>query len=476
MMKHIFILHTFLLIILSAPGSAQVCFERTYGNLDDDMGVSVHQTFQGGYIISGFTTNLITSDKDLYVLLVDQNGDTIWTRSIPFGDPWTIGYSIEETHDSGYVVVGVIGSFGFLIKFDLNGDTLWSKRYVANAYAETLMDVKQTADSGFILSGTQQVASFWDDAAVLIKTDRNGNLLWRKLYGDNGEYSGHGVEIASDNGFVVCGGYDTPDEGSGSCIFKTNDQGALSWMKKIVIGNSTLSLYRIKRTPDSGYILCGNFFPGPVILSGDMFLVKTNINGIVQWTKQIGWENDDRGFSVDVTPDGGFIACGSSEGFPTENKNLLLVRTDANGDTLWTRTFGGPYSDEGSSVSCTADGGFIVAGSTRSFGYGGSDVYLIKTDENGSITGERPSIDFRVMIFPNPNEGVFRIRSGRNILRIELVDSRGVMILKKAEIKNNETVVDIRDHSEGIYLLKLYTDSGFACKKIIVQNHDVVGY
>ena len=468
-MKYACILLSFLLILSFNSGSAQVCFEKTFGNLDDDYGNAIHTTFQGGYIICGYTTNLITSEQDLYVIMVDQNGDSLWTKSMAFSSLDMRPY-VEETFDSGFVIAGKMFNVSSLIKFDRNGDTLWSKRYPTEAEFESLFGVIQTPDSGFILSGTQQGTSFWDISAVLIKTDRYGEFKWRKTFGHSGYCTGRRVEIASDNGFVICGGYDPPGENSDAWIVKTNDQGIHNWDREIGGNNTLESLFDVKRTPDSGYILCGGYYPGLLILSGDMYLVKTNINGIVQWTKQIGWENNDSGNSVDVTPDGGFIACGSTNGFPETDENLFLVRTNANGDTLWTRSFGGPYQDAGTSVLCTSDGGFIVTGITRSFGCGGSEVYLIKTNENGVITSDFLKKDFPVMIFPNPNDGLFRIKSGQHISRVELMDSRGIMILKKQNIAGNEEIIDIRNFSEGIYILKLYTESGFIIKKILVEK------
>jgi hypothetical protein len=99
------------------------------------------------------------------------------------------------------------------------------------------------------------------------------------------------------------------------------------------------------------------------------------------WTKTFGGTGADYGYSICETKDSGFIITGHASSFDGGETDVYLIRTNSLGDTLWTKTFGGDSIDRASSVRQTSDGGFIIAGSTSSFGAGG--VYLIKTDSGG---------------------------------------------------------------------------------------------
>ncbi len=141
----------------------------------------------------------------------------------------------------------------------------------------------------------------------------------------------------------------------------------------------------VQETSDGGYIIAGytkSFGAG----SYDVYLIKTDANGDTTWTKTYGGSNIDQGYSVEQTSDGGYIIAGNSKSFGAGLDDVYLIKTDANGDTTWTKTYGGSNIDQGYSVEQTSDGGYIIAGYTKSFGAGSYDVYLIKTDANGDTT------------------------------------------------------------------------------------------
>jgi len=144
----------------------------------------------------------------------------------------------------------------------------------------------------------------------------------------------------------------------------------------------------VQQTSDGGYIVAG--WTG---LTHDVYLVKTNASGDTLWTKRYGGGYGDEAHSVQLCSDGGYIVAGytslASDSYYDQKRDVYLLKTKSSGDTLWTRTYGGPGDDIGCSVQQTSDGGYIIAGSTSSFGDGSGDVYLVKTNSSGDTLWTR---------------------------------------------------------------------------------------
>jgi hypothetical protein len=317
-----------------------------------------------------------------------QSPDTLWTKTFG-GSNIDIGHSVQQTLDGGYVITGYTRSYGttsgrnvWLIKTDGLGNEQWNNTFGGNNDDEG-RSVLQTSDGGFIIAGlTKSFGSGLNDM-LLIKTDSLGNQHWIKTFGGANDEEGYSVLQTSDNGFIVAGA--TSSFGSGGrdiFLIKTDSLGNSMWQKTIG-GLSSDGAWYINHTSDGGYIITGwTFSNGPGFL-GNAWLVKTDSGGNEQWNKFFGGSEVDRGYSVQQTSDGGYVITGYSSSFGAGLDDMLLIKTDSLGNQEWLKTFGGTGRDYGYSVQQTSDNGFIIAGYTLSFGAGGDDIFLVKTDMKG---------------------------------------------------------------------------------------------
>ena len=322
----------------------------------------------------------------LFTFLSAGAPDTLWTR-IYGGDDGEEGSSVQQTADGGFIIAGTTHSFGadsddvYLIQTDSNGDTLWTRTY-GGYYKDWGNSVKQTNDSGFIITGmTQNIDSVYGDV-FLIRTDSNGDTLWTKTYGGEDSDQGHSVQQTSDGGFIIVGNtWHLGTDAYNVYLVRTNLSGDTLWTRSYG-GNDDDFGYSVQQTTDSGFIIVGStssFGAG----GRDVYLIKINSKGDSLWTKTYGDTENDQGYSVMQTIDGGFIITGSTSSFSARITNVYLIKTDSNGDTLWTKIYRSNYMGEGCSVQQLSDGGFIIAGVSESFGLGSYGVYIIRTNSEG---------------------------------------------------------------------------------------------
>jgi uncharacterized delta-60 repeat protein len=377
-----------LVALFTQSAYAQVSFAKTYGGTSYDLAYSVQQTSDGGYIVAGFTYSFSAGYSDIFLVKTDANGNIIWAKTYG-GTNYNWARSVQQTSDGGYIVAGSTYSFGggyydiFLIKTDASGNIIWAKTYGGIYYSDYASSVQQTSDGGYIVAGWTNSFGAGGYDAFLVKTDANGNIIWAKTYGGTNWDYASSVQQTSDGGYIVAG-Y-TESFGAGgydAFLIKTDANGNIIWAKTYGgIGDNRA--YSVQQTSDGGYIVAGrtNSFGGG---GSDIFLVKTDANGNIIWAKTYGGTNWDYASSVQQTSDGGYIVAGYTQSFGAGWEDIFLVKTDANGNIIWAKTYGGTNVDTASSVQQTSDGGYIVAGYTQSFGEGG-DIFLIKTDANGNI-------------------------------------------------------------------------------------------
>jgi hypothetical protein len=204
-----------------------------------------------------------------------------------------------------------------------------------------------------------------------------------RTFGGGSDDSGRSVRPTSDGGFIIAAITDSKGAGNTDLwLIKTNSIGEHQWDKTFGVSGGDACVFA-QQTSDGGYIIIGSTV-------GNVWLIKTNETGIEQWNKQFGGLHIDNPFSGFQLSDDGFIIIGETHSYSPDQSytDVWLIRTDLNGNEIWNRTFGGKDNDRGYSVLQTADGGFLITGYTRSFGTGlpQENLWLIKTDSSGNET------------------------------------------------------------------------------------------
>ena len=208
------------------------------------------------------------------------------------------------------------------------------------------------------------------------------NMLWTRTYGGSDNDWGYSVQQTSDGGFTVAGSTESFGAGAEDVwLIHTDATGDTLWTR--TYGGSDYDFGKSGQpTSDGGFIVTGynrSFSGGEC----DLWLIRTDAKGDTLWTRTYGGSGGEAGWSVQQTSDGGFIVAGYTSSYGAGGDDVRLIRTDSLGGTLWARTYGGIAGDVGYSVQQISDSGFIVAGETQSFGAGGGDVWLIRTDATG---------------------------------------------------------------------------------------------
>ncbi|MBI4980591.1 hypothetical protein HZC30_03485 [Candidatus Woesearchaeota archaeon] len=432
------------------------------------------QTSDGGYIIvrskmsgrpssiepeSGFPTN-----DEFYLFKTDANGNKLWEKTFG-GESGDIARSVQQTSDGGYIITGsyqsyrikngtipedtkvenvrlqkilakwperiktkynprgeifyLIGSEAYLVKTDANGNMIWEKTF-GDFYNENAYSIQQTSDGGYIVVGdtgsfgvspytAKELGQSAPEDVYLVKTDANGNEQWNKVFGGKYVDVGYSVQQSSDGGYIIAGftvqnnrtepyiynGYWGGQGVADAYLIKTDSDGNKLWEKTFGENYTDEVAFSVQQTSDGGYILTGLTGVMEDTHSGqprdsDVYLLKTDENGNKVWERkfgrgEFGRSKIDEAFSVKQTSDGGYIIAGKS------STDAYLIKTDAIGNKLWEKTFGG---GSGQTVQQASDGGYIIIGVVN-YEIGGEGqllesrgsfhTLLIKTDENGNM-------------------------------------------------------------------------------------------
>ena len=373
--------------LLFANVSAQ-SFVKAFGGAQEEFAYSFQNTDNNGFVVAGRTFSVGVGGWDSYITRMNANGDTLWFKT--YGNTQYDEFQdVDTTSDGGFIAVGHTWTNDFagnvyVVRTDGNGTVIWSKEFGgATGLSDKGYSIRETSDGGFIVCGTTATYGSGSDDVYVLKITSVGSLSWSAVIGTAGaNEAGREVQQTSDGGYIVAGYTD----GSGTSFYdvyliKLNATGTVQW-KKTYGGSSYDFAYTVEQTTDGGFVLgatTNSFGAG----NWDAYLIKTDAAGILQWSKTYGMSGEDRVQCARQTSDGGYILCGRSSSFGAGNFDATLHKTDVNGNLQWTKGFGGGGDDQGWYVRQLSNNAYALCGYTVSFGAGVKDALMIRTDLTG---------------------------------------------------------------------------------------------
>ena len=379
--------------IIANAQAPDTLWTRTYGELDNEEPHGICQTPDGGYIVAGITNSIGAGDWDIYLIKTDADGDTMWTQTYGGSNP-DAAHAMCCAPDGGYVVVGTrdITDWNVLMmKTDSSGNVLWTEED-GGMLRDWLNGVCLNPGGGYVAVGEINVNS-WSTSGNLgiLAFEDNGNQTWIRSYGGDNYDGGTSIDTTA-NGYIIAGFTNSYGAGGSDVwLVRTNASGISQWTQTFG-GVEDDWASSVSSTADGGYVIAGytaSYGAG----CWDAYLIKTDSNGDSVWTRTYGGNLYDAALHVFETDDGGYIVTGFTGGIGEWiGGDIWIMKTDENGDELWTSTYGGAYEDWGFITRPTIDGGYIIAAKTRSFGAGETDIYLIKLASETGIAENEGSV------------------------------------------------------------------------------------
>jgi hypothetical protein len=257
-------------------------------------------------------------------------------------------------------------------------NVLWEKTY--GGTGDDRAFYATTAGDGYLVVGSSTSLEQGKTLGWVLRLDHDGNALWNRTYSDADSEFRYVLNLT--DGFLLVGNMFLPSGNIDGYVVKIDDNGALKW--NVTVGGAKVDkLFSAAKTQD-GFLLVGLTYSFNSDNESDVWVVKINLNGNVIWNKTYGWSMDDAGRAIAQTADNNYVVAGYTDSVGNGDYDFLLLKIDANGNMIWSKTYGGTQSDMAYAIVAAPDG-CVVAGDTHSKGAGDSDAWVIKVDLNGNL-------------------------------------------------------------------------------------------
>lgn len=479
-LKQTFLLAGFALIALSSQGQT-IYFNNLYDDAYNLPNNGNNIIIKDGKYLIGGNGNYFCDSSTIDLFSIDINGNLEWIKTYNYSNAYYQSSYLINTPDSGHAFFTTNQQFCLwptsssinLLKLDVNGDSLWSKSI---GWGD-VQDIKLTNDNGFIIAGSNfynDGVNIWSDF-LLVKLDDLGNVLWDSTYGDTVKLeSAASVEFTSDGGNILFGTVlDSMNAVSQDLYFvKVDSIGNFQWDKRISSSGS-VSIYGSLQSGDGNYIVYGNIVLDSVN-DRQGYISKIDTAGNIIWEKYYGGTDFESIYKIRELPDANLISAGA-EWINPNKSNALLTKFNASGDDLWTKVFATQDStvNRFNDIQLTQDGGFIITGESN------GDMWLVKVDSTGceipnctvGKDDEIRSEQLNFKVHPNPAKNLvfITLKTNREI-SINVYNSLGELIdlSVNQNAQNTAYEIDFFNHPAGIYFIKIQMGKQVVTDKIVL--------
>jgi hypothetical protein len=398
------------------------------------------------------------------------------------------------------MIIGVL-----LFTVDGLGQNTWVKTFGGSG-DERGNTIVPTTDGGYVLTGETRsndgdFSGLNKDSSdiFVMKLNSSGEIVWKKTYGGSSDDYGYSITTTTDDGYILTGFTSSNDSDFSGMnkgntdifVMKLNSSGEIEW-KKTFGGSGGEIGKSITNTYDGGYVLTGWISSNDGDFSGmskgdyDIFVHKLDSNGDIVWKKTFGGSGGEIGYSIITTSDGGYVITGSTNsndgdftGMNKGNQDIFIMKINSNGEIQWKRTFGSiGYDESGISVSTTTEGGFVLTGYTSSndgdfsgMSKGGEDIFVMNIDSNGNLNNTTSINEFSeptttLSVHPNPFSNTttvsYKVETPSNV-RIELLNTLGqtIEVLREdyTDIGTYQLPLNVSTLSSGMYSVRMRSGS-----------------
>jgi hypothetical protein len=460
------------LFTIASLAQGQSTWIRTYGGYGSDQGRAVSATPDGGYIIAG-STGSFGVGGDMYILKLDIDGEPEWSRNIGSG-------TVEKAYDvvvvnDGYYLVGTASSSdgrgyeGVLVNLDFSGLTRWRRTYGTDDW-DFIHSIAVTDDHLFLAGKTYGGIHGGADGWVMC-TDLEGDIEWDLSIGGVDDDEFNEVLSTPDGGFVAVGSKSVQGDSTDVWLVKGLANGTIEWERSTgTDGND--SGESVIRGSNGQFIVVGS--SNGYSAFQEFYILSFAVDGGILWSNHIGQISDWEGYDIRERSDGGLIMVGYTTSFGLGGKDVYVLRTDASGIFEFGSTYGGSGDEVAFELDSTLDGGFVIVGSTTTFGPGPEAVYVIRTDGQGQTESTDVSSFFDpisvdeledrepISVHPNPirEGGAFSLQGlGVGSHTYLIKDSAGRELVRSSPIDMFDNTVLAR-FEPGIYIMMLSEPKG----------------
>jgi hypothetical protein len=429
-----------------------------------------------GYVMVGDIWPDNQQIMDILAVRIAENGDTLWSREWE-GIGNDKGRRIRQTPDGGFLIAGIYNrgpqAAVWLIRTDANGDTLWTRR-LDGFYWVLVEDMEITFDGGCIVVGSAANGPQWNWQIAAIRFDANGDTLWSRCFGTDGQWYGKAVINMPDSGFAIAGYYDPDTIATRGCLVRLNMQGDPIWTRTYY-GDDELA--DLALAANGGFVIAGHWRMDSTS-DWNLFVSWTNSAGYEQLSFAYGSEQDEMTKALLLLPDNNCVVLAQSGSINGVGRDFMLLKVSNQAALQWERTYNSGGDEFPQALIRTEDECYLMAGGRDVTHTGWYAFCAIKTGydplpvEQGQAI--RPTT-FSLAVFPNPfnpsTEIIYHLRNaGQVSLRVYNLIGREVTVLAEgfAEAGTHQVMFDGSELPSGIYVCRLQAGDHVENRKLFL--------